>query len=36
VALVVYNIRRQAQIIDRARKFQEKHQAETAAAQANA
>lgn len=35
VALVVYNIRRQAQIIDRARKFQEKHLAETAGAQTN-
>lgn len=31
IALVVYNIRRQAQIVDRARKFQEKHLAEMAA-----
>lgn len=34
IALVLYNVRRQSQIIDRARKFQEKHLAEMAAIQA--
>jgi len=34
IALVGYNLRRRAQVAERARRFQEKHRAEMAAAQA--